>query len=88
MESSHQSIALIIADLRLRDGADGLQVALALRQRWGPIAVLLASGETDPAKLKHVASSGFTLMHKPISPEVFLQTVSDLLASQAATAGS
>ena len=73
------NIDLIVADLRLQNGADGLQVVVALRKQWGPIPVLLASGETDPSKLKGVAASGFPLLHKPISPETLHQNIIDLL---------
>lgn len=75
LSAENGNIDLIIADLRLQNGADGLQVVVSLRQQWGPIPVLLASGETDPSKLKGVASSGFQLLHKPIAPEALHQSI-------------
>ena len=56
-----------------------LQAVLALRARWGDIPVLLASGETDPEKLKDAVASGFPLLHKPVSPEHLRDAVKTLL---------
>ena len=70
-----QTVHMVIADLRLQDGADGLQVAQQLRLRRPGLAVLLISGETDPAKLRSVADSGLPLMSKPIEPETLREHI-------------
>lgn len=79
LETMDGGMDLMIADLRLQDGEDGLRTVLALRARWGDIPVLLASGETDPDKLKDAAASGFPLLHKPVSPENLREAVETLL---------
>ncbi|MBI3229139.1 MAG: hybrid sensor histidine kinase/response regulator [Burkholderiales bacterium] len=73
------AIDLIIADLRLEDGADGLSVVNTLRKQNKSVPVLLISGETDPAKLRDVAASGFPLMNKPIQPEALRKNIAHML---------
>lgn len=72
-------IDLVIADLRLQDGENGLQVVNALRQTWKNLPVLLISGETDPDQLRDVAASGFPLMNKPIQADMLRKTLFQLL---------
>ena len=74
-----QTIDMVIADLRLQDGENGLLVVNALRQTWKNLPVLLISGETDPSKLRDVAASGFPLMNKPIQAEKLRDTISQIL---------
>ena len=79
LDSVSGGVDLIVADLRLQHGEDGLQAVLGLRKQWGGIPVLLSSGETDPVKLKNAATSGFPLLHKPVSPENLRAAVKTLL---------
>lgn len=74
-----QAMDIIIADLRLQDGANGLDVVQSLREEWNHLPVLLISGETDPAKLRDVAASGLPLMNKPIQAEMLRKNLAQLL---------
>jgi CheY-like chemotaxis protein len=57
----------LICDYRLAEGADGLEVALALRQRFDPgLPVLLVTGETAPERLQRVRDSGLAVLFKPV----------------------
>lgn len=58
----------IICDYRLPGGEDGVTAALRLRERFGPLPVLLVSAD-DGEALKHVAEQhGFPLLRKPVRP--------------------
>ena len=74
-----QAIDMIIADLRVQDGENGLFIVTALRQTWKNLPVLLISGETDPQKLRDVAASGFSLMNKPIQAETLRNNLLQIL---------
>ncbi|WP_338847793.1 ATP-binding protein [Massilia sp. W12] len=76
--AKHQ-IQMVIADLRLQDGVSGLQVAQLLQNSQPGLAVLLVSGETDPAKLRDVADSGLPLMNKPVEPEALREHIARML---------
>lgn len=60
---------LIIADLRLRDGADGITAIQTLRARWGrQVPAVIVTGDTMPERLKQVRDSGLDVLHKPLRP--------------------
>lgn len=57
----------ILADLRLRGEASGIDAIRSLRAALGPtIPAVLISGDTAPEQLRKVSAAGFTLMHKPL----------------------
>lgn len=57
----------IIADLRLRDDRNGIDVIRELRARLGnSIPAVLISGDTAPEQLRKVSAAGLTMMHKPL----------------------
>lgn len=60
---------LIIADLRLRGGENGIETIMRLRKSLGPVPGLLISGDMDPERLKEAAGSGLLLLHKPVTPD-------------------
>lgn len=74
-------IDLIIADLRLSDGVNGLKVVQELRTQFGLLPVILISGETDPNQLRDVANSDLPLMNKPIQPELLRKNLLQMLDS-------
>lgn len=60
---------LIIADYSLPDGQSGLDLIAALHGFFGTdVPAFLVSGDTSPDRLREVRSSGFHLLHKPVSP--------------------
>lgn len=57
---------IVLADLRLGGGADGIEAVAALRARLGPIAAALITGETAAERLAEVRSAGLPVLHKPV----------------------
>lgn len=59
----------IIADLRLRGSATGIEAIGTLRAALGDaIPAVLISGDTATEQLRKVSAAGLTLMHKPLKP--------------------
>lgn len=60
---------LILSDLRLRDGASGIDAIDSLRSRFGEgIPGILITGETAPEQIGRAKSSGYDLLQKPVQP--------------------
>ena len=73
--------AALICDLRLAEGADGLEVAHRLRARFNPeLPLLLVTGETSPQRLQRVRDSGVPVLFKPVDAQALLQTLAKLVA--------
>jgi signal transduction histidine kinase len=71
-----QRFDALICDYRLADGADGLDAALRLRERFDPeLPLLLVTGETAPERLQRVHDSGIPVLFKPVVPEQLLSTL-------------
>ena len=63
---------LLLTDLRLPDG-DGLQAIALLRDRHGPVPVLVVTGETGPAEQAVHAHPGALLLQKPVQTALLLR---------------
>ncbi len=73
----------MLCDFRLADGADGLDAALRLRERFAPgLPLLLITGETAPERLLRVRDSGVPVLFKPVDPDRLLQALTSLATSQ------
>ncbi len=61
---------LIIADYRLRDNKTGVEAVNKIKKRLNNsvLPAIIISGDTEPARLKEVANSGYELLHKPVKP--------------------
>lgn len=58
---------VVIADLRLPGGMDGLAVAAAVSAELGhAVPALVVTGDTDPDRLRAALAAGCMLLHKPI----------------------
>ncbi len=66
---------LLISDLRLAEGADGLGVSQGLRAQYPGLTLLLITGEITPARLAPVRESGIPLLFKPVSSESLYQAL-------------
>lgn len=65
--SNGQAPDFILADLRLRGDANGIDAIASLRAALGRnIPAVLISGDTAAEQLRKVSAAGFTLMHKPL----------------------
>lgn len=70
MQNSGFSPDLIISDYRLKDNKNGVDAVNDIKEflKDDQIAAIIISGDTEPARLKEVALSGYELLHKPVKP--------------------
>lgn len=61
---------LIIADYRLREHKTGVEAINQIKElmKDQQLPAIIISGDTEPSRLKEVASSGYELLHKPVKP--------------------
>ena len=76
---------LMIVDLRLRGEEHGARLAGRLQREYGDFPVLIITGETSSEALRHANESGFTLLQKPIAPEVLRAAIASAVAAVSAT---
>ncbi|WP_404379922.1 ATP-binding protein [Caenispirillum salinarum] len=59
---------VIVADLRLSGGMDGMEAVAAARAELGEsVPALIVTGDTDPTRLRGAAREGLPVLHKPVS---------------------
>jgi len=63
------SICLLLSDVRMRPGIDGVELARAAKRQGQGIKVLLASGHADDVLIRHQALDEFPLIRKPFSKD-------------------
>ena len=69
----------LLCDYRLAGGADGLALALRLRQQFSPdLPLLLVTGETSPERLQAVRDAKVPVLFKPVSAESLLAALAQL----------
>ncbi len=72
---------LVVADLRLTDGATGIDVVRRLRDELGVnVPALLVSGDLSPAAERDARAAGLVLLDKPVVPAVLHATATALIA--------
>lgn len=60
-------IDIVVSDLRLADGEDGIDAIERVRAVYGaPLPALLITGDTSPDEVKRVHSSGHQVLFKPV----------------------
>jgi Na+/proline symporter/CheY-like chemotaxis protein len=60
---------LVLADLHLDEGPDGLEVVAALRRAWGQsVPAALVTADRDPTLRMRARSHQVELLHKPVKP--------------------
>jgi FixJ family two-component response regulator len=70
----------MIVDLRLGEQEHGAHLADRLRRQYGPFPVLIITGETASEALRKANESGYTLLQKPIAPEVLRRAITAALS--------
>ena len=71
---------LIISDYRLRDGLDGLTaIRQVLDAQGAEIPAILVTGDTAPDNIRMALSSGYPLLHKPLSDARLRAAITSLL---------
>jgi two-component system, sensor histidine kinase len=66
---------LMIVDLRLGEEEHGAHVADRLQQTYGQFPVLIITGETSSEALRQANERSYTLLQKPIAPEVLRRAI-------------
>jgi CheY-like chemotaxis protein len=66
-------IEVVITDINLPGSMDGLRLAAAIRDRWPPIRLIVATGQAYP--LKSELPSGSQFVPKPYKPNEILSAV-------------
>jgi Na+/proline symporter/signal transduction histidine kinase/CheY-like chemotaxis protein len=60
---------LVLADLHLDEGADGLEAVVALREAWGrTVPAALVTADRDPTLRLRARAQQVELLHKPVKP--------------------
>ena len=63
----HQGLDVLLTDLRLQAGDDGLQVLQAVRALQPGLRAALITGDTAPDRLRQAQGAGVPLLHKPVT---------------------
>jgi signal transduction histidine kinase/ActR/RegA family two-component response regulator len=66
---------LMIVDLRLGEDEHGARLADRLQQKYGNFPVLITTGETSSEALRQANERSYTLLQKPIAPEVLRRAI-------------
>jgi signal transduction histidine kinase len=75
---------VVLADLRLRNGENGIQAIAAIVDAIGPTPALLISGDTAPDRLQEANRAGIKLLHKPVPLPLLQAELAALLDSRVA----
>lgn len=78
MLESRDDIRLVFTDIEMPGSMDGLKLAHAVRHRWPPVMLLLASGKLVPDEAQ--IPPGATFVPKPYGDEIG-STLRELLAA-------
>jgi CheY-like chemotaxis protein/anti-sigma regulatory factor (Ser/Thr protein kinase) len=69
VEDARQLPDLVLVDLHLDDGANGLDVIEELRHRWGrAVPAALVTADRDPTLRLRARAQHVALLHKPVKP--------------------
>jgi DNA-binding NtrC family response regulator len=74
---------LMIVDLRLGGEEHGAQLACRLQEAYGDFPILIITGETSSDALRLANERSYTLLQKPIAPEVLRRAILAALTSSA-----
>ncbi|MEO6362002.1 MAG: hybrid sensor histidine kinase/response regulator [Caldimonas sp.] len=79
VEARHGLVDVIVSDLRLRDGEDGLRAIEQVRQACGfAVPAVLVTGDTSPDQVLRVHESGHIALYKPVQPKDLLTVLKKL----------
>ncbi|MDN3919653.1 ATP-binding protein [Roseateles violae] len=71
---------IMLSDLRLRGGDDGISAVRSLRGALPGLPAVLISGDTAPERLREAHAAGLLLLHKPVLEEQLLTAIQTAMA--------
>ena len=72
---------LILSDLHLGDGPDGIAGIEAIRRQCGcPVAAMLITGDTSHAEIRRATESGHPVLFKPVQPRKLYDALRGLMS--------
>ena len=74
---SRNDVRIIITDINMPGSMDGLKLAAAVRGRWPPIKIIIATGKEKPSAEQMPSQSQF--VPKPYRPERILEAVQHVM---------
>lgn len=75
---AHSEIRILLTDIDMPGGMDGLKLAAAVRDRWPPVAIIVVSGKQRPSPddMPH----GSVFFPKPYDPDQLAQQLDRMAA--------
>lgn len=71
---------LVLSDLHLGDGPDGIDAIEAIRRECGcDVPAILITGDTAPEELRRATDSGYMVLCKPVQPRKLLSALRGLV---------
>ena len=77
--AKQQKPDIVLADFRLRGNEDGISAIQQIRILYPNIPAILVSGDTAPERLLMAKNAKIPLLSKPVSADVFVQSINQLL---------
>jgi two-component system, response regulator PdtaR len=74
---THPDVALLFTDINMPGSMDGLKLALAVRDRWPSIKILVVSGRVQPQQSDLPSNSCF--LEKPYRAEAMIAELRSLV---------
>jgi len=69
---------VLLSDLRLSNGVDGIAAILALQAEFGPLPAALLTGDISAERLRELKAAALTVLHKPVRPEALRELLHQL----------
>ena len=69
---------VIVADLRLAGGEDGIAALEQLREEFGEVPGVIVTGDTGAERLAQIRRSGYPVLHKPVQADALMSVIREL----------
>jgi CheY-like chemotaxis protein len=86
LTSASPPFDLVLCDVVMPGAMNGISLAIAVRQRWPGMPILLMTGYA--AEIHRALSAGFDVLPKPCAPDTLLAALHATLDMQRGTAGA
>ncbi|MBR1092180.1 response regulator [Bradyrhizobium manausense] len=75
---NRSDISIILSDIDMPPGMDGMALVALVRRRWPPVAIILVSGQVASADV--VIPDGGRFFSKPVRPAELIATLEQMAA--------